>query len=829
MFNISLSFRMLLRDWRGGELSILAVALVIAVTSMTAVGFFTDRVQRGMDQQASELIAGDLVVVSSKPIENSHIEQAEKLGLDTATTVSFRSVVLTNNGPGLVEVKAVSSSYPLRGSLSIADRPFDTGHQVRLVPAREEAWAETRLFQELGLEIGETTTLGSLKVRLDKVLTYEPDRAGDLFSVAPRLMINLSDLDATGLLTQGALVKYHLLIAGEESTVKQFQQWFEINKSPQQSLLTIADGRPELRTALERARHFLGLAALISVVLAGVAVSTAARRFSQRHLDTSAIMRCVGATQRQIIALFTAEMLLLAIMTSTIGCLLGYFSQHFIAQLMGRLLLATLPEPSLLPVTAGYATGILLLLGFAMPPIISLKSVPPLRVLRKDLSGEQVSNWYFYLAVMISISLLLYWQIRDTTLVIYVMLGVAFTLALLAVFASVLIWSLKGIRSRVGVAWRFGLANIVRRPASSVAQVVAFGLGIMVLLLLSTIRNDLLDGWQRSLPQDAPNHFLINIQQDQVKGLSGYFSDAGIETRIYPMVRARMTKKNGIPLVTDDYESERAKHLLTREFNLSWSENLPAASHLIKGEWWQQSDHGKPFLSLEEGIARALQVDMNDVLTFEVNGVEQELRVVNLRKVDWDSFNVNFFTVSPPAILEQYPASWVTSIYLDNKHKILLGDLVRLYPNVTVIDVGVIMTRVRTIMDRVSFAVEFIFIFSLLAGIAILYAAIQASQDERQIESAILRTLGAQKKTLLKGLVAEFVTLGAMAGFLGGICATLLASLLADQVFRFDYSISLTIPFIGVAAGITLVGISGYLGTRRVLDQPPILTLRKVS
>lgn len=824
----SLSLRMLWRDWRGGELRILAVALLIAVTSVTSVGFFIDRVQQGMDRQAAELIAADLVITSAKPIDDTKRDKAQQLGLETAETTSFRSVIIAREQPKLVEAKAVTEGYPLRGSLSVSQALFGDEAVTDAIPAPGEAWAESKLVQALGLEIGDDISLGSVKLTLTAILTYEPDRGGDFFSVAPRLLFNQQDLASTGLVQTGSLVRYHQLFAGEAGTVKTLADWLETNLAHGERLLTVEGGRPELRSAIDRAQSFLGLAALISVLLAGVAVATAARRFSQRHLDTSAIMRCLGATQNRISALFSLEMLWLALIASSIGVVFGYITQLVIADIMDRLLLAELPQPSVKPLLLGYATGIILLLGFAMPPILALKRVPPVRVLRKDVAGTGVGGWLFYAGVILSMGVLLYWQTQDMKLVVYMLTGIVATLFLLALFSRLLIAGLNRIRGQVGVAWRFGLANIARRPSASMVQVVAFGLGIMVLLLLSAVRNDLLDDWQRSLPKDAPNHFLINIQTDQVDGINTFFEGQGLNSRIYPMVRARLTKVNGKPLTTDDYESERAKHLLTREFNLSWSDSLPAASHLLEGDWWSEAEHGKPLLSLEEGIGRSLRIGMGDKVTFDINGSEVALEVSNLREVDWDSFNVNFFTVSPPGVLESYPASWVTSIYLDDEQKSRLGELVKAYPNVTIIDVGALMTRVRNIMDRVSLAVEFIFLFTILAGIAVLLAAIQSTQDERRFESAILRTLGAQRDVLLRGLIAEFVTLGALAGLLAGFSATLLAWVFAEKLFGFDYSFNPWVPLAGIIAGILIVGISGLLGTRKVLNQPPLQTLRGV-
>ena len=500
----AMSTRMLWRDWRGGELRILAIALVIAVTSVTSVGFFIDRVQQGMDQQASELIAADLVVSSASPVAGDRSDRAEALGLEIAETTSFRSVIIAGDQPKLVEAKAVSEHYPLRGALSISDALFGEEYQVETVPAPGEAWAEPKLFQELGLSPGDRVTLGEVTLTLTHILTYEPDRGGDFFSVAPRLLFNIGNLDATGLVQTGSLIRYHLLLGGEPARIRDYADWLDRNPREGERLLTVEGGRPELRNALERARSFLGLAALVSVLLAGVAVATAARRFSQRHLDTSAIMRCMGATQNSISLLFLLEMLWLALLASTLGVLLGYFAQIVIAQIMDQLLITALPQPSLKPLLLGYVTGIILLIGFAMPPLLALKRVPPLRVLRKDIAGTGASSWLFTLGVLVSMGVLLYWQTQDPELVVYMLSGIVLTLLLLAVCARLLIASLNSIRGSVGVAWRFGLANIARRPSGSVMQIVAFGLGIMVLLLLSTVRNDLLDDWQRwACPAEA--------------------------------------------------------------------------------------------------------------------------------------------------------------------------------------------------------------------------------------------------------------------------------------------------------------------------------------
>lgn len=819
---------MLWRDWRGGELSILAFGLIIAVTSITAVGFFTDRIERGLKQQSAELIGADLVITSGRANVSDYIEDARAQQFDVAMSYQFRSVVLAKDRPQLVEVKAVTEQYPLRGVLRISDTPFGNDAATTSVPLPGDAWVEARLLQMLDLKIGDQLSLGRKTFTLRKVLRYEPDRAGDLFSVAPRLLMNHSDVDETGLTGTGAMINYRILIAGSADRINAYRRAIKSRLRPGERILTVEEGRPELNTALERAQQFLGLAALISVLLAGVAVATVAYRFTHRHLDTSAMLRCMGASQKTIIQLFTLEMLWLSLLASTVASVLGLLTQFIITELLDQLVLAQLPPPSFSPLLLGYATGIVLLIGFALPPLLSLKSVPPLRVLRKDLPIQPVGSWVIYAAVILCMAILLYWQIGDVRLVTTVLAGIIATLLLLAGAAYLLIQLMNRLRSRVGVAWRFGLANISRHPASSVIQIVAFGLGIMVMLLLLTVRSDLLNDWQRSLPKDAPNHFIINVQPDQVEGMQTFFGQKGFsEPKLYPMVRARLLEINGKPVRTDDYDNERAKHMITREFNLSWADIMQKDNKLVIGKWWGKDEFGQPLLSLEEKLAGTLRVTLNDVLGFDINGTLIKFRISNLRKVNWDSFNINFFAVVPPGVLENQPASWVTGVYLDRDQRQQLGTLVRKYPNITVIDVETMISRVRGIMDRVSLAVEFIFLFTILAGLAVLYAAIQANQDQRRFENAVLRTLGARRKILMMGLIAEFTTLGALSGLLAGVSATSLAWLLAATVFKFDYQFDFSVVLIGIVSGVLIVVTAGLLGTRSVFTHPPIVTLRE--
>ncbi len=826
---VTLSLRALRRDWRSGELRILVAALVIAVASITTVGFFTDRVQQVMRAQGNELLGADLVLASSDPLDAKYAARAAENNLRTARTLSFRSAALAGERMQLVEVKAVSASYPLRGALRVSPRAFVRDFETRSVPARGEVWVGVRLLQSLDVQIAGAIRLGEAAFTITRVLSYEPDRAGDLFNIAPRVLMNIEDVPATQLIQPGSRVRHRLLLAGERDDVQVFRTWLRPRLATRERLLTLEEGRPQLRRALEKARQYLGLAALASVLLAGVAVAMAARRFARRHLDTAAIMRCLGATQGIIIKLFAWEMAWLALAASLGGAALGYAAQAVLARLLSGMVAGALPMPSVTPALIGVPMGVIVLIGFALPPLLALRHVSPLRVLRRDMGFIAPSNLAVYGVALAAMTALMAWQVRDLRLLAYVLGGVMVTLVLLGAVAYFLVRIMNGLRGRVGVAWRFGLANIARRGRASTAQIVAFGLGIMVLLLLSIVRGDLLEGWRRTIPEQAPNQFLINIQPDQVAGLRVFLGKRGVTAPdLYPMVRARLLAVNGRAVTAAVFAQPHGRRHALREFNLSWAARLQGDNRVIAGRWWRAEDSGRPFISLEKGLAEDLGIGLGDMLTFDVAGARLEVSVTNLRTVEWDSFNVNFFTVLPPGLLDDYPTTYITSFYLAPQRKDMLAELVRRFPNVTVIDVAALMTKVRFIMDRVILAVEYVFAFTVLAGLAVLFAAIQTTQDERRYEGAVLRTLGARRGQLLRSLLAEFATLGMLAGVLAGLTATVLGYVLAEYVFGFVYSLNPWLWLVGLVGGAVGIGIAGTLGTWSVLRQPPAKTLREV-
>jgi putative ABC transport system permease protein len=824
------SFRLLRREWRAGELRMVALAVAVAVAASSSVGFFTERVRAAMTGQASELLAADAVVESGNPVRVDWRRHARELGLRTAETVTFPSVIVVGDRTKLTEVKAVGPGYPLRGQLRIAQRAYGPDRVTTAIPAPGKVWVDARLLTELHLARGDSVQLGQRRFHIRQILSYEPDRGGDFFSIAPRLMMRLSDLPSTGLVQVGSRLRYHLLVAGSGDAVRSFRHWIKPRLPAGTRLLGVHDARPELSAALDHGSRFLGLAALVSVLLAGVAIAISARCYARRHLDPSAILRCLGASQGFITMAFGAQLLWIALAAGTVGAVAGYLAQLGLATLLRGLVAGPLPAAGPLPGIAGIVTGAVMLLGFGFPPILGLKRVSPARVLRRDLGRLPPQSALAYSFAGSAIIALLWWQTRDAKLALWVLLGSAGTLVALAVTAWLLVQIVDLVRRRgVGIAWRFGIANIARRTRTSIIQMVAFGLGITVMLLLGLVRTELLGEWRASLPADAPNYFVINVQAQQTRAIRQFLDGHGLKgTRLYPMVRARLMAINGKDLDPQSYTEMRARRLAEREQNLSWASRPQSGNRIIAGSWWRPQDRGKHLLSLEKGIAKTLGIRLGDRLRYSVAGQDLVLTVANLRDVNWDSFRVNFFMVTPPGVLDAYPTSYITSFRLNPEHTLLLGELVRHFPNLTVIGIGAIMAKVRTIMDRVSLAVEFVFLFTLAAGVIVLWAAIQTTQDERMQEGAILRTLGARRQQLSRAIVAEFVVLGGLAGFLAGIAASIIGWLLAHQVFHLNYYFDPMVLLLGLVAGAAGVGIAGVVGARPILRRTPVAILRRV-
>ncbi len=824
---LGLSWRLLGREFRSGELRLLALALALAVAAVTSVGFFTDRVHQALEREAHQLLGADLLLIADHPWAPETLREAAARGLGSAETRVFPSMVTLGEQARLADIKAVSATYPLRGELRIAPALQAADAPAGRAPKPGTVWLDERLATALAAKAGDEIVVGNRRLQVEAILTQEPDRGVNFFSVAPRLMMHLDDLASTELIQTGSRVTYRLLLAGDETGLQSFRRWLEPRLGRGERVEDTQNARPEIRSALDRAQRFLGFAALLTVVLSAVAVALAARRYLQRHLDACAVMRCLGATQGLLVRLHVALFVWLALIAASLGCLFGYLT-HFILHLwLAELLSTNLPQPSLLPLGQGLLTAAVLLFGFALPPILRLAKVPTLRVLRRELGVPGAAFIGGYVFGLLLLAALMLWVAGEIRLGLWSVAAFAGAAVLFTALARLGV-RLSGVfRGGSRFGWRQGLANLERHAWASTAQVVALALGLMAILLLTVTRGELLAAWQKATPADAPNRFILNIQPEQVAPLRAEFLAAGMTIEPAPMIRGRLLSIAGKTVSAASFpEDERAQRLVEREFNLSWRNDLPPGNKIMAGRWFRADEVGRGVASVEEGLAKTLGIQLGDTLVFSIGGEEVPVSVVGLRKLDWDSMRVNFFVLTPAGVIDRYPASHLAAFHLPQGREDLTLRLVKRFPNLTVIDVSAILRQLQNVMEQVSRAVEFVFLFTLAAGGVVLYAALITAFDERRYELSIMRALGARRQQLRRTLIAELTAVGGLAGLIAGTGASLIGQLLAEKAFQLEMAFNpWLIPGAILAGAILSVGI-GWLGMRRLLQVPPLLALR---
>ena len=836
MKTLRLALRLLARDWRAGELRVLIAALILAVASVGTVGFFADRVKAALTDQANILLGADLMISGDRPLPDSFADEAARDGLVTTPAIRFNSMVQladagANASAVLTDVKAVTAGYPLRGAVTLPDAANPDGRPTKGIPPRGDVWIDTRLAQRLGATVGTKLAVGESTLTVGNVFQSEPEIAGIAFALGPKLLLNMDDVRDTNLLQPGNRATWRLLVAEREGRgIDRYRAWLNGQLKAGQRMETVRDLRPEVRVSLDRAEKFLGLAALVAVLLAAVAVALASSRYLRRHLDAAAMLRCFGAPRSRTLALFVLQFLSLGALACLVGLALAFAGQAMLVAMLSSVFSGRLPPATWMPAATSFASGMLLLLGFALPPLVALANVPPLRVLRRDLPRPRVGGVVAYVAGAATIALLIAWQAREAQAGLIMVAGVGGLIVAAALIAWLLLALLKRLPQR-GASWRFGLANLRRRALASSLQIGALALGLMALLLLTVVRGDLMRNWRANLPPDAPNQFLINVLPDQVADARAMI-DSALKTKatFRPMVRGRLVEVNGAPLDASRFGDARARRLAEREFNLSWSDAMPAGNRVVRGAFWNADAHGADAgMSLEDGIADTLGVRLGDLLTFDIAGSRVSAKVTSLRKVDWDSFRVNFFAIFPPGTLDAMPTTYISAFRAPETDSRWLGALVQKYPNILAIDIGEILRQVQSIMERVSRAIEFVFLFTLAGGLLVLQAAIASTQDERKFDAAILRTLGASQRQLRGAQVAEFLLLGALAGFVGAAGATTIGWILADRVFNIPFAGNPMLWLYGVGGGALAVTLAGWLGTRATVREPPLAVLRQLG
>ncbi|MDH3639422.1 MAG: FtsX-like permease family protein [Gammaproteobacteria bacterium] len=828
MKSVVMAWRLLRRERHAEELRVVAVAILVAVASLVSVASFGDRLKQALAQQGSQLLAADVVVETAYPMRPEWPALAARIGVRQARTVGFRSVVVAGERSQLAEIKAVDDGYPLVGTLRIA-ADVDTPDRPQLgAPLAGTVWIDAQLLFSLRLDIGDSVKLGAREFRIAGLVTYEPDRGGEMFSIAPRLMLRFSDLAATDLIQPGSLVTYRWLLAGDRPDLVRLTGELKARWGETLTLRDSADARPRFRVAFERGERFFALATLVSMLLAGAAVACAASRYAARHLDFAALLRCVGVRQGQVVRVYAWQLLLLTLAASALGSVIGYAGQQVLVQLLHGVAQGDLPWPSPVPALVGVAAGLVIAMGFGMPAVLGLREVSPLRVLRRDIGPPPARLTSFYLLSLIGVAMLTYYLARDFWLSVYVLGGGLLTTVVLALLSLVLITLLGRMRGGAGAWWRYGLANLNRRRTSSTGQAVAAGVGIMGLLLLAVVRGDLLAEWNRRLPERAPNHFLVNIQPDQVELVrSALEADGLAPEKLSPIVRARLVSINGEPVDPARFTDGFARRAVQRAANLSWIMTLPDDNQVTAGIAWGADEAGQPLLSVEQEYAGSLGLTLGDKLVYRVADRELTVTIANLRSVSWDSLQPNFFLLVPPGVLDSYPQSYITSVHVPRADARKIFNLTKRFSNITDVDIDAILEQVRRIINRVNDALLFIFMFSIVGGLVVIYAVVHASRSERQQEIAVLRSLGAQRRHLLAATLAEFGVLGLLAGSVGTTAAGLVAALVAEYLFKTQYILAPGMWLAGLVAGVVLITGAGFIATRRLFDTPPWTALRQ--
>lgn len=832
MKTLKMAWRQLMRDLAAGDIRILFAALVLAVVAVTAVGFVTDRAERALAIEANRLLGGDVVVRGDAPITGVIRDAAGAPGLRRTETQGLDSMIRAGDELRLGDLRALGDGFPLRGSFRIIESAGAAEKNAQGIPAPGTLWMSQAGADTLDARIGDRIGIGDLQLRLVALVTQEPDAALDYFNVAPKVFLNLADLPATGLVQEGSRMRYRVVIAGDAAAVERFTAVARPALARGQRLETVQDARPEVRSSLDRAGRFLGLAALVSVVLAAVAVAMAARRHSERHLSGTAVMRCLGASQRTLVGIHVGELVLLGLFACTLGVVISFGLQWGIGLWLEHSMQISIPPASLVPALEGYAVGMVVLLAFGAPPVLALRRVSALRVLRRDLDHAEPSAWLVALTGFAGLGALLWWKAGSATLGTYMLVGIVATLAVLALLAWLLIIVVRRLRSRLRGSLRYGLANVSRRAGTSVAQVSALGLGLMALLLLTFVRTDLLDRWQLALAADAPNRFIINVQEDQLQPVREFMAAQQLsEPTLFPMIRGRLQSRNGTPVSADDYAAEdpQTRRRAEREFNISVVDALRDDNKITAGEFWSGRTPDEPELSVEEGFAEELGWKVGDRIAFDIAGQPFAGRITSLRSVDWESFRPNFFVVASPGSMDGYPASYITAVSVPPGRTRFTAELVSQFPNLSVIDVDAVLKQVRSTADQVSQVVQVVFWFSLAAGVLVLLAAVSASQDERLLEGGVMRVLGGSRRQLRLAQASEFAAIGLLSGLVAAIAASVLAGVIATQVFDLPWKANWQLAVVGGALGMLAALLAGMFATRRVLDAPPSVTLRELQ
>jgi putative ABC transport system permease protein len=877
---LGLAMRLLWRDWAGGELRLLFFALVMAVTSVTGIALFTDRLEKALILESANMLAADRIVSGRGLLPEEVLEEGRVRGLRTAETLSFTSMAFSGSGNMLVAAKAVTDTYPLRGEVIVAEEAFIRGTPIQNGPPVGEVWLESRALSALGVEVGDSVFIGEAELRVGKIIIAEPDRSGGgmVDNAGPRLMLHMDDVEQTNVVQVGSRISYRYLFADDDQQkLNDFESWFRGQEQwlGKYYIRDVRDESEEVSEALNLAESFLLLGSLFAVLLAGIAIALAAKRYSERHYDYVAILKTFGCTSSQIATIYLAIQIVLAAIAIVVGSLLGYLVHQGILLLLESVLLISLPAAGFQPYVIGSLTAFICLLAFALPPLLALRETPPLRVLRKDISQQKISARIPYIFGILGAIFLVYWYSQNfylTSVLVIVIVGIA---GFLSIISYLFLRSSGSVGMKAGSAWKLAMTAARRRRTQNVLQVMVFSVTIMSLLILTLLRTDLIDDWQAQLPEDTPNHFMMNISQNQIEGIEAFFNENGVEgNAFYPLISARVNTVNGvIPQPEEDLESSSERGNLTENAGaeesqyeeirasidaqpsaaagnldapdseaaeegrrvrgslsrrqVTWADELPDDNRITAGSWWGE-DIKPGYVSIEEEYADWLDLELGDSLEFEVNQQIISAEVSSFRSVRWDNMQPNFFIIFSPGTIDHLGSTFLSTALMEREQKILLNDLIQLFPTIVVIEIDALIEQVQTIIAQVTSAIELISVLVLLCGGLVLLSCVNATLDERFHENAILRTLGAGKKLILSSLLIEFAMIGFVAGLIATMGAEASLYYLQEEIFEQEFNFHYWVWLAGPLLGMLIIAGLGVNSTRQVVSISPLNVLRKV-
>lgn len=827
---LRLAWRQLLQDIRAGELRVLFFALLIAVTASTTIGYFSARLQASMQSRAGEFLAADLVLAGTSLPTQAQTDYGISLNLKHARTVQFTTVILGEEEVQLTTVKAAESAYPLKGKLKAKTHVDAPETQMNQGPNKGEVWVEQRLLIALNLQIGNTINVGNAPLKITKILTYEPDRSTDFYSLTPHILINMKDLNDTGSIQPGSRISYRDLWTGPADVITAYQQYLKTTLKPNQRLLTVDNSNnPQLNNTLTTAKNYLNLASLVAILLSSVAIALSANQFAIKRYDSSALLRCLGLFKKHVLILYLAQLGYIGLLACLLGALLGWLMQLGLFILLAGLINTNLPSAGYMPAVAGIMTGLITLVGFAIPPLAALGNTPPIRVLRQDIFPTPTRSWFVYGLAMLALGLIMWRLSLDVRLTLTLLLGGLISLGILG---CLLFFSLRCLRRLLGhapLAWRLGLGQLLHNPMAAIGQILAFSIILMAMSLIILLRHELLDTWKNQLPNNAPNYFAMNITPEQVNAFSQQLKTISPHiSPYYPIIAGRLTKVKNKPVQNLQFKGARGKNATQRDLNLTWTAQLPNGNRITKGQWWLNSSHtpNKIYISIEEELADSLGVTVGDSLTFIISGVEYEVEIASLRTINWNNFQPNFFVIFDPNSLNNIPATYLTSFYLPEPHDQTIVKLSRQFPTVTLLDIDGLLKQLNSILGQVSLAIEYILLFVLLAGITVLTAGLQTTLADRIHQGALLRSLGASRSLLLQMRRTEFTLLGFIAGALAAISCELITLMLYQYILNLSWRPHpwlLLLPIVGAI----LISCIGLFGTRSTSNTSPMSILKE--